>query len=330
MKEPAFWHERDLRARSSAPLTRALLTPIAAIYAWAGADRIRKATPYKADIPVVCVGNLTVGGSGKTPIVAALREYFTAKGIRAASLSRGYKGELKGPLKVDFNAHTAKQVGDEPFMLSCSGEAWIGADREAAARAMSQNGVELIIMDDGHQNPTLHKDISLVVIDGGNPCGNGFVFPKGPLREPVATGLARADAVIVMGDLTHELSALKACQKPVIHTRVVPRGPAPDGPLVAFAGIGRPQKFFDTLKQAGGLLADAVPFPDHHFFTQDDLDWLNQLAQDREARLITTEKDYVRLTPDQREGVLAFPITAELATSDIDDLMRPVLMARDE
>lgn len=325
MKDPSFWHERDLRSRRAAPITRILLTPFALFYQWAGSRRIRQTEPVSINIPVICVGNLTVGGSGKTPVVAAIREHFRQKGVRAASLSRGYKGELKGPLRVGFQIHTARLVGDEPLMLSRQGEAWIGADREATARAMQDDGVELIIMDDGHQNPTLHKDVSIVVIDGGNPYGNGFVFPKGPLREPVQSGLLRADAVVIMGDLAHDIPELAGFSGPVIKSRVMAVETAPDGPLIAFAGIGRPQKFFDTLQASGGALADAVPFPDHHTFSPSDISYLRNLAADREARLITTEKDYVRLSENDREGVLVFPVSASLTASDIDVLTGPVL-----
>ncbi len=327
MREPAFWHERDPYARRAAPVTRALLTPLASLYAWAGARRIEKTTPFHADIPVICVGNLTVGGSGKTPVVAAIRRYFEQKGFRAASLSRGYKGELEGPLKVDFQTNTAREVGDEPLMLSCHGEAWIGADRPSAAKAMQADGVQLIIMDDGHQNPTLHKDLSLVVIDGGNPWGNGFVVPKGPLREPVQVGLSRADGVIIMGKSDHKITELSGFPGAVIQSGVVPTGKAPGGPLVAFAGIGRPQKFFDTLTSMGGELADTIPYPDHHTFSDAEVDWLRQLAQERAANLITTEKDFVRLTVEQRRDILAFPVEADLPTSDIDAFLAPVLKA---
>ena len=133
-------------------------------------------------------------------MVAAIRARISARKSQAASLSRGYGGSLKGPLKVDENTHTAGEVGDEPLMLAAKGTSWIGADRPAAAKAMTDAGVQVIIMDDGHQNPSLHKDLSLIVIDAGAPFGNGFVIPKGPLREPVARGLSRADAVILMGD----------------------------------------------------------------------------------------------------------------------------------
>ena len=325
MKAPSFWNERDLRARRSAPLTRIALTPLAALYEWAGARRIEKTIPAEVSPLVICIGNLTVGGSGKTPVVAALRAYFTEKGYRAASLSRGYKGELDGPLRVETDTHSARDVGDEPVMLAASGEAWISKDRVAGARAMEADGVEVILMDDGHQNPDLTKDLSLIVVDGGNPVGNGFVFPKGPLREPLEVGLARADAVIVMGEMSADAPDFGALVKTVMSSCVVPTAPAPKGPLVAFAGIGRPQKFFDTLTEAGAELVDAVPFPDHHAFTQSDLTYLERLADDRGAQLITTEKDHVRLNPDMRARVRTFPVTASLPEPVLDELFAQVL-----
>ncbi len=325
MKEPAFWHQTDRYARSAAPLTRALLTPLSAIYSWAGARRIENTEPETVSAKVICVGNLTLGGSGKTPVVAALREYLSAQGLRAASLSRGYKGKLEGPLKVDCNAHTAVDVGDEALMLSCSGEAWIGKDKVEAGKAMSADGVDIIIMDDGHQNPTLAKDLSIVVIDGGNPCGNGFVFPKGPLREPVERGLSRADAVIVMGELKGLFDELKGFEGPVVQGHTVSNGPVADGPLVAFAGIGRPAKFFDTLTREGGNVVDEVPYPDHHTFTQDDIDFLHGLAMERGARLLTTEKDYVRLGKAQRDDILTHPVHAEFDLAPLERLFEPLI-----
>ncbi|MAP93634.1 MAG: tetraacyldisaccharide 4'-kinase [Ponticaulis sp.] len=324
MKEPTFWHEQDRYSRRSAPVTRQLLTPLSSLYAWAGQRRIDTTEPEDCGIPVICVGNLTVGGSGKTPVVAYVRDWLTRQGIRAASLSRGYKGEHKGPLKVDTNLHTAAMVGDEPLMLASSGEAWISADRVAGAHNMAYDKVQIIIMDDGHQNPTLQKDLSIVIIDGGNPVGNGHVFPKGPLREPVSRGLARADAVIVMGEMTDPPPELANFDGPVIQGQVTPRGPAPDGPLVAFAGIGRPQKFFDTLIACGGELVETIPFPDHHTFSDADQRFLRKLASERSARLITTEKDFVRLSADRRENILAFPVTVEFDDSRLDDLLAPL------
>lgn len=321
MREPAFWRARDPKSRVAAPLTRALLTPVAAIYAWAGAQRLRSTPSFDPGIPVICIGNLTVGGAGKTPLTLMLRERLSDGGKRrVATLSRGYGGSLSGPLQVEAATHTAAQVGDEPLMMACSGESWIGRDRAHAARAMAAEGVDLILMDDGFQNPSLKKTCSIVVIDAGDPFGNGFVFPKGPLREPVAAGLARADLVVLMGSgpVPAELGGYDG---PILRARTVPRGPAPPGRYVAFAGIGRPEKFFDSLAAQSDIeLSETVPFGDHHPYSNSDLTFLNKLAQERDARLITTEKDYVRLAPQQRADILAHPVTVEMTQDDLSVL----------
>lgn len=326
MKAPRFWDAGlDPKSREAAPLTRALLTPLAMLYARIVERKIVKTMAHRPGIPVICVGNVTTGGTGKTPIVKRVREHLVSKGLRAASLSRGYGGSLKGPLRVDPCVHGASEVGDEPLMLSASGESWIGADRVAAADAMVADGVEAIVMDDGHQNPSLEKTLSLVVIDVAAPFGNGHVIPKGPLREPASRGLARADAIILMGDGTVPIE-VNASQRPVLRAKLVPTGPAPDGSLVGFAGVGRPEKVFDSLKAAGANLVDAVPFADHHAFTPRDIAYLQDLAAKHGARLITTEKDYVRLPSETRETVLTFPVHAVFDPSDaLDALLAPVL-----
>ena len=324
MKPPHFWKAGlDPKSREAAPLTRALLTPFAGLYGAVLRRKLARASPASADLGVICVGNLTVGGVGKTPVVAAIRERLTRCGVRAASLSRGYGGRLQGPLRVDTSSHLAGDVGDEPLMLAASGEAWIGRDRPAAAKAMAHAGVEVAVMDDGHQNPSLTKDLSLVVIDAAAPFGNGHLLPKGPLREPVADGLARCDAVILMGDGPCPAEVV-ASQRPVLRARLSPRGPAPHGPLVAFAGIGRPEKFFDSLSEAGADLRETVPYPDHHAYSDRELDWLGRLAEERGARLITTEKDYVRLPSGRRSGLLAWPVEACFeAPEALDALLAP-------
>lgn len=327
MRPPRFWSgDIDPRSREAAPLTRLLLSPLAALYARTTAHRIRTIKPLKLDIPVICIGNLTAGGTGKSPVVASLRTHLQTRFPRAriASLSRGYGGKLKGPLKVTLDSHAARDVGDEPLMLAASGEAWIGSDRAEAGQAMQADGVDLIIMDDGHQNPGLHKDISLVTVDSEVGFGNGHVIPKGPLREPVAAGLARADAVILTGTANMP-GGLESISLPVLHTTIRPVAALQPQSYVAFAGIGRPEKFFDTLEANGAKPADAVPFPDHHVYSKSDLTYLRKLAAQYDAQLITTEKDFVRLRHDQRDGIVTLPIRAEFAdTATLDKVLEPV------
>ncbi len=311
MREPYFWRDIDPRSRLAAPMTRLLLTPFSWLYSWAGARRIAKATsPFDPGVPVICIGNLTLGGAGKTPVSAAVRRWFNDSGVRAATLSRGYGGSETGPLRVDSSSHTAAQVGDEPLMLAQAGESWISRKRPDGAREMAGSGVRVIIMDDGHQNPELRKTLSVVVIDAAEPFGNGHVFPKGPLREPVARGLSRANAVILMGDGPIP-AAVAQSGLSVLRARLAPPASAAPGIYVAFAGIGRPTRFFDSLSAMPGvILADAVPFPDHHPYTQTDLDYLEKLANERSATLITTEKDYMRLPANIRDRVRVLPVSA--------------------
>ncbi|MEO0982147.1 MAG: tetraacyldisaccharide 4'-kinase [Pseudomonadota bacterium] len=325
MRAPVFWEGGlDPRSREAAPLTRALLTPASALYAFSARSKRERAKPVNIGRPIICIGNLTLGGAGKTPVAAAIRDRLSAAGLRVATLSRGYGGSNPGPTKVDASA-TARTVGDEPLMLAGSGEAWIGRDRLAAARAMAADGVEAIVMDDGHQNHAVLKSISLIVIDTGDPVGNGYVFPKGPLREPIRDGLDRADAVVLMGEReTPEI--LESFPGPLLRCRLAPRSEPPPGPVVAFAGIGRPEKFFDTLDAAGAEMVDAAPFPDHHRFARGDLNLLHKLAEERGAALITTEKDFVRLDPEDRRGIHVFRVAAEFEnTAQLDALLAPVV-----
>lgn len=326
MKAPYFWSAGlDPKSREAAPLTRLLLTPLAMLYTAGIRRKLARAKPETVATRVVCVGNLTVGGVGKTPVVEAIRRIGTQAGLRAASLSRGYGGKLEGPLKVDPATHTAGDVGDEPLMLAATGEAWIGRDRAETARAMAADGVQLVVMDDGHQNPSLAKDLSLVVIDAAAPFGNGYVLPKGPLREPVADGLSRAQGVILMGE-GKELTAVQKSHLPVLRASLAPSAAVPEGPLVAFAGIGRPVKFFDALKAAGADLREGVPYGDHHAFTAGDLKFLYDLAGSHGARLITTTKDHVRLPAADRARILAFPVEARFEDeAALKALLAPVL-----
>lgn len=330
MREPRFWsREVDPKSREAAPLLRFLLSPLAWVYARVTRSRISRADPLSVPATVICVGNLTAGGVGKSPVVAALRAHLQdVHKLRVATLSRGYKGRLKGPVRVDLAHHLAADVGDEPLMLAASGEAWIGADRGAAGAAMSAAGVDVILMDDGHQNPLLAKDFTIIVIDAAAGFGNGFVIPKGPLRELVDEGLARADAIIVMGEGSPP-AAIQSANLPVFHGRLMPLEAPPQQPYVAFAGIGRPEKFFDTLGALNVELRDSVPFADHHAYSEADMRYLRRLAEDHSAQLITTEKDYARLSKEMRTDIRTLPVAAQFdRPTEFDNLLASVIKAQ--
>jgi tetraacyldisaccharide 4'-kinase len=324
MRPPEFWRA-DASGRDAAYALRTLLTPISWAYAWAAAQRIRTASPRHAPAPVVCIGNFTVGGAGKTPVARAIRAKF---GAHAHTLSRGYGGRLEGPLRVTPDMD-AREVGDEPLLHAADGPAWIARDRVAGALAAAQAGAHVIVMDDGFQNPSLAKDLSIVVVDAGFGIGNCQVFPAGPLRERLADGLARADAIVLLANANDDASEAPVWigdfRKPVLRARVEATSALPDGPLVAFAGLARPEKFFDTLAALNADLEETLPFPDHHVFTEQDLDLIHTIAEERNARLITTEKDAMRLSPEWRARVLTLPVRAQFDDEPaLDALLAPI------
>ncbi len=313
---PRWWY---LRGRGPAPVTRALLTPLSWIWAAVTARRIARATPVDPGMPVICVGNLTVGGAGKTPVVRELLRRLSARGVAAHGLSRGYGGTLAGPVRVDPERHSAAEVGDEPLMLAVDAPFWVSRDRVAGAQAAVADGARVVVMDDGHQNPSLKKALSLVVVDGETrdgewPLGDGRVVPAGPLREPLAAGLARADAVILMlpsdleapdPDLVAVFGAL-----PVLVARLAPVDAPPPGPQLGFAGIGKPWKVERSLKAAGCELVDFASFPDHAAYDEATLNTLAATAAHHGAGLVTTEKDWARLPAAWRARITAWPVKA--------------------
>lgn len=325
---PRWWYVRD---NPPGAVTRFVLTPISWIWAAVTARKIAGARPVDPGVPVICVGNLTVGGTGKTPIVRELLKRLPG----AHGLSRGYGGREPGPLRVDPTVHTAAQVGDEPLMLAGDAPFWISRDRPAGARAAAQTGARAIVMDDGHQNPTLKKTLSLVVVDGetrGNewPFGDGAVFPAGPMREPLKVGLARADAVVLLlpADLPAPDPDLLALfgDKPVLVARLEPAAPPPAGRQLGFAGVGKPWKVERSLKAAGCDLADFVAFPDHGEYDEATLKALAAQAEVLEAGLVTTEKDWVRLPPAWRERIVAWPVRARFEDeAALDAILAPYL-----
>ncbi|RAK57884.1 tetraacyldisaccharide 4'-kinase [Phenylobacterium deserti] len=317
LSTPRWWYERDRRVM---PMTRGLLTPLSWIWASVTARRIARVTPVDPGVPVICIGNVTVGGTGKTPIVRALAERLSRRGCDVHLLSRGYGGKLAGPVQVDPARHTGADVGDEPLMLSQGFPVWISRDRAAGARAAAAAGADVVIMDDGHQNPSVKKALTLIVVDGETrgdewPFGDGRVFPAGPMREPLHTGLARTDAAVILlpADLAAADPELEAALSavPVLTAHLRPAGPPPSGPQLGFAGVGKPWKVERALEAAGCELADFAPFPDHFAYDEATLQRLAERAAQFGAGLVTTEKDWVRLPAPWRQRVVAWPVKAE-------------------
>ncbi|MGX9389893.1 tetraacyldisaccharide 4'-kinase [Nitrobacteraceae bacterium UC4446_H13] len=296
MHEPAFWHRPS-------SLTSRLLLPFAALY---GMIAARRMTRPGADVgvPVICVGNYHTGGAGKTPTVLALVKLLRALGETPFVLSRGYGGSLAGSAcRVDAARHTAAEVGDEPLMMAAHAPVVVARDRVAGAQLARGEGASVIVMDDGFQNPALLKDLSLIVVNATRGLGNGRVFPAGPLRAPLAPQLARTDALLVIGEgnaATDVERVLVARGVPVFHARVTPDDQTVaalrEKRVLAFAGIGDPGRFFNMLRAHGIDVTAEQVFPDHHRFTKDELWALRAEATRGELALVTTEKDFARLS----------------------------------
>jgi len=328
---PRWWY---VRSGAPAPVSRALLRPVSWIWALATARRVARPPEVDPGVPVISVGGLTVGGVGKTPVVRALLARLRAAGVEAQGLSRGYGGRLAGPVQVDPQRHTAADVGDEPLMLARDGPIWVARDRGAGARAAVAGGAQALVLDDAHQNPTLPKTLSLVVVDGETrddewPFGDGAVFPSGPMREPLKAGLARADAVILLLPMGLEAAdpALLALfvGKPVLIARLTAEAP-PAGPQVGFAGVAKPWKVKRALITAGCELVDFASFPDHAPIDESSLSFLAERAAAEGGGLVTTEKDWMRLSPAWREKVTPWPVRVVFDDETaLEDLLRPIV-----
>ena len=320
MRDPDFWWRKP-------SIAAALLAPLAAGYGAIAASRMAKAGA-RAGVPILCVGNFTVGGAGKTPAAIALARILTEAGERVFCLSRGYGGSVSGPKLVDEH-DTAAQVGDEPLLLARVAPTIVAHDRVAGAQLAQAKGASIVVMDDGLQNGAIAKDITLAVVDGRRGIGNRCVFPAGPLRAPLAAQLAHAHALLLVGDegtgAREVVVAARARGLPVLHGRLVPDSTAiatlRPRKALAFAGIGDPEKFFATVEHAGIGIAARKSFPDHHHYTAEEAAELVMNAEREALTLLTTEKDHARMRGDPalaalcaRARVLPVTLVVEQAT----------------
>ena len=317
MREPPFWWRQD------SP-TAALLSPLAAIYGAVAAHRMAR-TGWKAGVPVVCVGNPTVGGAGKTPVALAVARMLESAGEAPAFLSRGYGGAFAGPVRVDPAQHRASDVGDEPLLLARTATTIVARDRVGGAQAAVAAGAGVIVMDDGFQNPSLAKDFSVLVVDARRGIGNGRAIPAGPLRAPLDAQLDCAQALIVVGegDAAGVIDAAHRRSLPVFKARL-----APDAAFIAslagrrvlaFAGIGDPEKFFSTLREADVAVAATRSFDDHHRYTQAEAQVLRDEAHRTGLVLVTTEKDLARMQEDPDAALLTALARGLPVTLEFDD-----------
>lgn len=304
MRAPEFWADRSLITK--------LLEPASALWRLAAAIERRSAKPKRAKIPVLCIGNLVAGGAGKTPTALAVGAVLGERGRIVHFLTRGYGGRISGPVNVDLAQHNARDVGDEALILAREAPTWVAHDRLAGAEAAAAAGADIVVMDDGFQNHGIVKDLSVLVVDGAYGFGNGLLIPAGPLREPVEEGLARAHAAVLIGADACLLVPILGARLPVLTARLVPDAGLrkyAGRRVVAFAGIGRPAKFFATLREAGCEVVIGREFPDHHPYRPDEVMEICEMASAMGAVPVTTEKDYVRIPVEAQAMVQMVRVT---------------------
>lgn len=322
-RNPQFWQEDGVLAKA--------LQPLACCYQLGYRFRRATAKPASLNAKVLCIGNLVAGGAGKTPIALAIGEYLKMQGVNACFLSKGYGGRIRSAIRIEDTRHSAEEAGDEALLLAQCLPVIVAKSRTEGARYAEQQGFSVIIMDDGFQNPTLCPDLSLVVVDAAYGFGNGRTLPAGPLREPVEYGLSRADGVILV-ERGGQTAGMQQFSLPMMRADIQTLCPAEakKGKWLAFAGIARPQQFFDALEQQGVQLVASCAFPDHHAFSATELKQLQQDAKRQGAGLITTAKDAVRLPAALRAQVIVAQVAINWHNADaLAALLSPIIASKE-
>lgn len=304
MKAPSFWYQPP-------GFLSTLLQPLGWLYGKGGKllSSLKRAQHFS--VPIISVGNIVCGGSGKTPTALALARLLQSHGHRVHFVTRGYGGTQKGPLKVDLEHHSYRDVGDEPLLLAHTAPTWVAKERPLGVQMAIEKGADIIILDDGHQTHLLHKDISFVVVDAMQGYGNACVIPAGPLREDLSAGLKRTDALIVIGE--GELALSKTFFRAQIRNQPLS---LPSNRVVAFCGLGFPMKFYKTLEELGVDLVATHSFPDHYKYKEQDLLELQNLAKNHQAVLVTTRKDAVKIPSPWRMGIQILDIDIHFEDSE--------------
>ena len=306
MKAPQFWYEPNTWKAK-------FLYPLGYFYNLLTLLRGKLAKPQSYSCLTICIGNLNVGGTGKTPTTIALAQHFLKKGLQVHVVSRGYKGKFQGTFLVDPQKHKSDEVGDEPLLMSEFTSVWVSNKRKNGIAAAENAGAQIVLLDDGFQDPSFHKDFSLIVVDGEKGFGNKKCMPAGPLRENIVQGFKRADALVIVGQRIYKFDTFPTHLK-IIHSTLKPIETGmnwKEGKYLAFAGIADPSKFFKTLRSLGANLIDCVALSDHQNLDGQVLKRLERKANSAHAQLVTTEKDAVRLSNTYRKKVLSLPVRIE-------------------
>ena len=318
LKAPKFWYQKKDTFFSR------FFFPLSLLFRFGTKIRYMTSSSKKSILPIICIGNIVVGGAGKTPVSLKIGKILIKSGYNPNFISRGYSGIIKSNTLVE-SWHSPKSVGDESLLLSEVAKTWIGIDRNKSIQLAKEDGCNCIIMDDGFQNPTIHKDYSIVVINASQEFGNKRVMPSGPLRESVKRGLSRTNLVIIIGNTSEYLKKIIPDHIPIISARfnidnqnIIFKGQK----ITAFAGIAYPQKFFDSLREQGAKIVKEISYPDHHIFDENDLLSLAEIANKTKSILVSTQKDFVRIPKSYRS--LVNTLKGEIIFEN-EDLIKEIL-----